>query len=63
MEAMERLMKGRTTFLITHRLDTLRSCNVILHLEAGKIVDIIEGPDPALLKEKKLSMLYDVTKA
>jgi ATP-binding cassette subfamily B protein len=63
MEAMERLMKGRTTFLITHRLDTLRSCNLILHLEEGKIVDAIDNMDPTLLKAKKLSMLYDTSKA
>ena len=39
MEAMERLMMGRTTFMITHRLDTLSSCNVILHLEEGRLMD------------------------
>jgi ATP-binding cassette, subfamily B, bacterial len=44
MQAMERLMKGRNTFLITHRLDTLQLCNVILHLEHGKIVKIIRDP-------------------
>lgn len=41
MEAMERLMEGRTTFMITHRLDTLSFCNVILHIENGKLEEII----------------------
>ncbi|MGL6268404.1 MAG: ABC transporter ATP-binding protein, partial [Chitinophagaceae bacterium] len=41
MEAMERLMKGRTTFMITHRLDTLSYCNVILHIENGKLREVI----------------------
>ena len=32
MEALERLMKGRTTFMIAHRLTTLADCNVRLQL-------------------------------
>lgn len=41
IEAMERLMSGKTTFMITHRLDTLSYCNVILHMENGKVVDVL----------------------
>lgn len=37
MEAMHRLMEGRTTFLITHRMEPLQVCNVVLHLEDGKL--------------------------
>src|SRR5258706_11389503 len=33
MDALERLMTGRTTFLITHKLDTLEQCDALLHLE------------------------------
>lgn len=51
MEATERLMKGRTTFMITHRLDTLKPCNVILHLEKGRLVDIVLN-DMAILQDK-----------
>lgn len=57
MEAMERLMKGRTTFLITHRLDTLKKCNIILHLEKGQLVEVINNTDPQLLVNKKISFL------
>jgi ATP-binding cassette subfamily B protein len=32
MEAMERLMRGRTVFMIAHRLSTLRTCDVHLEL-------------------------------
>ena len=38
MEAMEKLMHGRTTFMIAHRLSTLESCDMRLHLEMGKLV-------------------------
>jgi ATP-binding cassette subfamily B protein len=38
MEAMERLMEGRTVFMIAHRLSTLKNCNVLLMIEKGKLV-------------------------
>jgi ATP-binding cassette subfamily B protein len=61
MEAMERLMEGRTTFMITHRLDTLSSCNIILHLEGGRLIDIVNNKDPLFIKEKKLSLLSNIS--
>jgi ATP-binding cassette, subfamily B, bacterial len=39
MEATERLMAGRTTFMIAHRLHTLKSCDLILVLDRGKLVE------------------------
>lgn len=36
--AIERLMEGRTTFVIAHRLSTLRAADRILVMEDGKIV-------------------------
>jgi ATP-binding cassette subfamily B protein len=39
MDAMERLMQGRTTFMIAHRLSTLDICDARLELERGRIVD------------------------
>jgi ATP-binding cassette, subfamily B, bacterial len=39
VEAMERLMQGRTTFIITHRASTLKHCGRILRLEDGRIVE------------------------
>jgi ATP-binding cassette subfamily B protein len=37
MDALERLMMGRTTFIIAHRLSTLEGCDVRLRLEAGAL--------------------------
>jgi ATP-binding cassette subfamily B protein/subfamily B ATP-binding cassette protein MsbA len=39
LEALEQLMKGRTTFIIAHRLSTVRHANRILVLENGQIVE------------------------
>src|SRR6266849_3123715 len=35
LDAMERLMHGRTTFVIAHRLNTLKHCDVLLMMEGG----------------------------
>ena len=37
MGAMERLMSGRTTFMIAHRLSTLKGCDVRLEVAAGQV--------------------------
>lgn len=39
-EAIERLVKGRTTFAIAHRLATLRSANKLIVLKEGQIAEI-----------------------
>jgi ATP-binding cassette, subfamily B, bacterial len=39
MEAMTRLMHGRTTFMIAHRLSTLANCDVRLQIEGGRVID------------------------
>ncbi|UCH36174.1 MAG: ABC transporter ATP-binding protein [Armatimonadota bacterium] len=38
-DALERLMKGRTTFIIAHRLPTVRNADRILVLDEGRIVE------------------------
>ena len=35
IEAMERLARRRTTFMITHRVDTLRHCDLVLKIDRG----------------------------
>ncbi|MEY2449868.1 MAG: ATP-binding cassette, subfamily bacterial [Acidimicrobiaceae bacterium] len=38
VEAMDRLMAGRTTFMIAHRLSTLDLCEAVIELEEGRLV-------------------------
>jgi ATP-binding cassette subfamily B protein len=47
MEAVERLMDGRTTFIIAHRLNTLKSCSQVLRVERGNVT----VHEPACLME------------
>ncbi|MEO0395237.1 MAG: ABC transporter ATP-binding protein [Cyanobacteria bacterium P01_A01_bin.137] len=38
-EALDRLMQGRTVFVIAHRLATVRTCDRILVMEKGRIIE------------------------
>jgi ATP-binding cassette, subfamily B, bacterial len=37
-DAMARLIRGRTTFMIAHRLTTLEKCDLRLHVQEGRVV-------------------------
>jgi ATP-binding cassette, subfamily B, bacterial len=43
MDALRRLMEGRTTFIIAHRLGTLEGCDVRLHVERGRVAVSVPG--------------------
>src|SRR5438552_2457752 len=47
MQGLERLMTGRTTFVIAHRLSTVRRADTILVLDDGRIVE--QGTFPELV--------------
>jgi ABC-type multidrug transport system fused ATPase/permease subunit len=40
LEALHRLMAGRTTFMIAHRLSTVRHADLILVLHQGRLVEV-----------------------
>ena len=44
------LMKGRTTFIVTHRLDSIKNADVILVFENGRLVQ--KGTHNELIKVK-----------
>jgi ATP-binding cassette subfamily B protein len=39
MEGLDRLMQGRTTFIIAHRLATIRRADRILFLQDGRLIE------------------------
>ncbi len=47
---MDRLMKNRTTFVIAHRLSTVRNANAIMVLEQGEIIERGDHDDLLALK-------------
>lgn len=49
-QGMDRLMDGRTSFVIAHRLSTVRNADEILVLEQGEIIE--RGNHDELLKQK-----------
>ena len=58
-EALERLMKGKTSFVIAHRLSTIRNATRILVISEGKIVE--DGIHQELLAKKgHYSHLYQI---
>ena len=56
-KGMDALMKGRTVFVIAHRLSTVRNSDVIMVLERGRIIE--RGSHEKLIEEKgKYYQLY-----
>ena len=49
-EGMDRLMKGRTTFVIAHRLSTVQNSDVIMVLDHGRIIE--RGSHEELIAKK-----------
>ncbi len=56
-DGMDKLMNGRTTFVIAHRLSTVRNSDCIMVLEQGRIIE--RGTHDQLIEEKgKYYQLY-----
>ena len=56
-DGMDKLMAGRTTFVIAHRLSTVRNSDCIMVLEAGRVIE--KGTHADLIEEKgKYYQLY-----
>lgn len=49
-EALNRVLKGRTSFIIAHRLNTIRDVDTIIVIDQGKIVE--KGSHDELLEQK-----------
>ncbi|PLR95388.1 ABC transporter ATP-binding protein [Bacillus sp. T33-2] len=49
-DALKRLMDGRTSFIIAHRLNTIQNADQILVVENGRIIE--QGTHPSLLKNE-----------
>ncbi len=49
-EAMQDLLKGRTSFVIAHRLSTIAHADIIVVMEAGRIVE--QGKHDELMRAR-----------
>ncbi len=49
-DGMDKLMKGRTTFVIAHRLSTIQNSDVIMVLDHGRIIE--RGNHDSLIEKK-----------
>ena len=57
-QAFAKLMEGRTTFIVAHRLSTIREADVILVMKDGKIIE--QGNHEVLMKKEGFyHHLYD----
>ncbi len=57
-QALDKLIKGRTTFIITHRLPIIKSADLILMLDKGRIVEMGKH-DELMAKNGLYRQTYD----
>lgn len=51
-EGIASLLKGRTSFIVAHRLSTIKNCDRIMYIEAGQIAE--QGSHAELMEKKGL---------
>jgi ATP-binding cassette, subfamily B, bacterial len=61
LQALERLIQGRTAFIIAHRASTLRQCDVLLQIDHGRLV--VTSPAPPRLMDGERAALKDTSLA
>ncbi|KAJ9551428.1 hypothetical protein OSB04_015473 [Centaurea solstitialis] len=59
-EALERMMVGRTSVVVAHRLSTIQSCDTIAVLEKGKVVE--KGNHGSLLSKGPCGAYYTLVR-
>lgn len=58
-QSLEKVMQGKTTFVVAHRLSTIRNADVILVMDSGKLIE--QGSHEQLLqKQGAYSRLYQL---
>ncbi|KAI3520812.1 hypothetical protein L1887_10264 [Cichorium endivia] len=57
-DALERMMVGRTSVVVAHRLSTIQSCNTIAVLEKGKVIE--KGNHSSLLAKGPTGAYYSL---
>lgn len=55
-KAFNKMMKGRTTFIVAHRLSTIKEADIILVMNNGKIIE--QGNHQQLLEQKDFTIIY-----
>lgn len=59
-ESLDTLMKGKTTFIIAHRLSTVRKADIILVFKEGKIIESGTHQELLLLEGGEYRRLYEL---